>query len=75
VTSPEIAYTYEDDPVVAAATRREIVAAAGHRRTLLAPAHFESTVALLEFVRSGNAALASWRTCTERQEQLRRTGP
>jgi glyoxylase-like metal-dependent hydrolase (beta-lactamase superfamily II) len=72
VTSPEIAYTYEDDPAVAAATRREVLAAAGQRRTLLAPAHFESTVGLLEFLPSGNATLAPRRTCTERQEQPRR---
>jgi len=61
VTEPGTLYAYEDDSAVAAETRRAILADAAQRRTLLAPAHFAVTVAVLPVDAAG--ALVALHTC------------
>jgi len=53
VADPGLAYVHEEDPVLAAATRRAVLADAADQPTVIAPAHFEATMAWLDVPTDG----------------------
>ena len=61
-------YIYESDPSQAVRSRDAVLARAATERTLLAPAHFAATVAMLEITSTG-ARLVPRETCGHGAEQ------
>jgi len=66
VADPSLRYLYEDDPVQADKSRRALLAEAARRPTVLAPAHFDSTLALLDVGEDGTAAVRVRARCDRR---------
>ena len=63
-----LAYAYEDDPVRAEQSRRAVLTAAAERPSVLAPAHFATTLALLEVSAGGAGRLRVRARCGRGEE-------
>ena len=63
VVDPGLLYAHEDDPTQAASTRRELLRMVGDRPTVLAPAHFDDTLAMIDIDADGTATLRSRERC------------
>jgi glyoxylase-like metal-dependent hydrolase (beta-lactamase superfamily II) len=63
VHDPALVYAHEEEPELAEATRRALLADAAGRPTVIAPAHFEATLAWLDVAAHGPPTFRVRTTC------------